>query len=257
MAEGQQPAQASIVRINGVPILNVTMEQALDLIGGCIAAGERRSVFFLNAHCINVSAGDAAYRSLLLREDALVFGDGIGVRIASWLKKKPLRDNVNGTDMFPLLCRRAAERSWSLFFLGAQPGVPDEAARRITPQYPGLRIAGVHHGYFAESDEEALLQAINTSGAQVLLVALGVPRQEQWIAAHREKLQLPVVMGVGGLFDYYSGRIPRAPRVLRKAALEWAWRLAMEPGRMWRRYLVGNFAFMGRVLWWNLTHRTE
>jgi len=252
MSETQQ---ASLVRINRVPILNVSLDEALDLIGDCIDRRERRSVFFVNAHCINVSARDPAYRSLLLREDATVFGDGIGVRIAGWLSRQPLRDNVNGTDMFPLLCARAVERKWSLFLLGAQPGVPDELVRRITPRYPGLRIAGLRHGYFDETESDSVLRAINASGADVLLVALGVPRQEQWIAAHRESLRVPVAMGVGGLFDYYSGRIPRAPRMLRKASLEWAWRLAMEPGRMWRRYLVGNFAFMGRVLWWSLTRK--
>jgi N-acetylglucosaminyldiphosphoundecaprenol N-acetyl-beta-D-mannosaminyltransferase len=248
-------SRASIVQIHRVPILNVTIDEALDLIEGCIDRGERRSVFFVNAHCINVSAGDAAYRGLLAREDAIVFGDGIGIRIAGWLSRQPLRDNVNGTDLFPLLCQRAAQRGWGLFLLGAQPGVADEAARRITLSYPGLRVAGVRHGYFDEAEADALLRAINASGAHVLLVALGVPGQERWIAAHRESLKVPVAMGVGGLFDYYSGRIPRAPSLLRKASLEWAWRLAMEPGRMWRRYLVGNIAFMGRVLWWSLTRR--
>lgn len=255
MTETRQPARASIVHIHRVSILNVTIDEALDLIGGCIDRGERSSVFFVNAHCINVSAGDAAYRGLLAREDAIVFGDGIGIRLAGWLSGQPLRDNVNGTDLFPLLCQRAAQRGWGLFLLGAQPGVADEAARRITPLYPGLRVAGVRHGYFDEGDADALLRAINTSGADVLLVALGVPGQEQWIAAHRDRLKVPVAMGVGGLFDYYSGRIPRAPSLLRKASLEWAWRLAMEPGRMWRRYLVGNITFMGRVLWWSLTRR--
>jgi exopolysaccharide biosynthesis WecB/TagA/CpsF family protein len=116
---------------------------------------------------------------------------------------------------------------------------------------------GVQHGYFDEMETDALLKAINASGADVLLVGFGVPRQEQWIAAHRERIQAPVAIAVGGLFDYYGGRIPRAPLLLRKASLEWVWRLAMEPRRMWRRYLIGNFTFMGRVLWWKVTRRNE
>ena len=244
-----------MVLINDVPILNITTEGAIDLIADCIDRGDRRSVFFVNAHCINVSSSDPAYRSLLRREGDMVFGDGVGIRIAGWLGGHSLRDNVNGTDMFPRLCVRAAARGWSLFLLGGQPGVPDEVARRMTAKYPGLRIAGVHHGYFGEKETDSLLRAINAATADVLLVAFGVPRQEHWIATHREALEVPVVMGVGGLFDFYSGRIPRAPRLLRRAALEWAWRLAMEPRRMWRRYLIGNVTFMGRVVWWRLRGR--
>lgn len=231
------------------------MTEALDLIDECVDASERRSVFFVNAHCINVSARNVAYLRLLQHSDTIVFGDGAGVRIAGRLNGQPMRDNVNGTDMFPLLCARAAQRNLSLFLLGAQPGVPNEVARRMTARFPGLRIAGIQHGYFGDMETETLLRVINASGADVLLVALGVPRQELWIASYRGDLNVPVAIGVGGLFDYYGGVIPRAPNILRRASLEWVWRLAMEPRRLWKRYLVGNLTFVGRVLWWTFIRR--
>lgn len=243
------------VHVNGIPILNCRMDGAIRLIEAAAARNERCCVFFANAHGINVSARDPAYHSILLREDAMVFGDGAGVRIAARIEGQPLQDNVNGTDLFPVLCQTAADTDLSLFFLGSRPGIPDEVRRRMTAQYPGLRIAGVHHGYFDDEDVDALIDTINESGAHILLVGLGVPYQELWIARYRERVNTPVMMGVGGLFDYYSGRIPRAPKILRMLWLEWLWRLAMEPRRMWKRYLVGNFTFMVRILWWKLRGR--
>jgi N-acetylglucosaminyldiphosphoundecaprenol N-acetyl-beta-D-mannosaminyltransferase len=118
----------------------------------------------------------------------------------------------------------------------------------MSARYPGLEIAGTHHGYFKPGREERdVIDAINRSGAEILFVAFGVPLQEIWIERNRHRLKPSVVIGVGGLFDYYSGRIPRAPLALRRTGLEWLWRLAMEPGRLWRRYLLGNAEFLGRV----------
>ena len=204
-----------------------------------------------------MSATDKAYQRILQRDDAVVFGDGSGIRLAGRINRQPMRDNVNGTDMFPLLCARAAAHNYSIFLLGAQPGVADEAAARMLASHPGLRIAGARHGYFSEAETDALLDAINASGADVLLVALGVPRQEHWIAAHRARIKGSAAIAVGGLFDYYGERIPRAPLYWRRAGLEWAWRLCMEPRRMWKRYLIGNFTFVARILWWKLTRRDE
>lgn len=115
-------------------------------------------------------------------------------------------------------------------------------------EVPGLVVSGSHHGYIDGAEHEArIVDAINASGAGILLVALGVPMQELWMARNRGRLTVPVVIGVGGLFDYYSGRIARAPLVLRKAGLEWAWRLAQEPRRLARRYLAGNAEFLARL----------
>ena len=114
-------------------------------------------------------------------------------------------------------------------------------------RYPGLRIVGARDGYFGPEEEEGVVEAINRSGARILLVAFGAPRQELWLQRWRDRLEPGVCMGVGGLFDFYSGRIPRAPAWMRELGLEWVFRLMQEPGRMWRRYVIGNPLFLSRV----------
>lgn len=236
--------------LNSIPIDNVSMTTALDLVQGAVRAEDEVAMFFVNADCINISARNEEYRSVLRGEKTRVFADGIGIRLAGKIMDHPIVDNVNGTDLFPLLCERCAEVGQSLFLLGAQPGVAAEVKRRMEHRYPKLRIVGTHHGYFPHDDCQDVIDEINASGADILLVAFGAPLQEAWIHRYRDQLRPSVKMGVGGLFDFFSGRIRRAPLWVRKLSMEWCWRLAMEPRRMWRRYLVGNVAFMIRVARW-------
>jgi N-acetylglucosaminyldiphosphoundecaprenol N-acetyl-beta-D-mannosaminyltransferase len=149
--------------------------------------------------------------------------------------------------MFPLLCEVAARERLPIYLLGARPGIAKAVADNMVKRYPELEIAGTRDGYFDSGEEQAVVDAINTSGARILLVAFGAPRQELWLERWRERLVPPVGMGVGGLFDFYSGRIPRAPVWMREMGLEWVFRLMQEPGRMWRRYIIGNPLFLYRV----------
>jgi len=244
----------------GVPIVNTTMDAAVDWIAARAvstptAATEHDGKFllaFVNPDCLNIAYRHAPYRRIL-QQAARVLPDGIGIKIGCRMRGLGLAANVNGTDLFPRLCQRAAQDSFSLFLLGARPGIAELVAENMRQRYPGLTIAGVHHGYFGSDEEAAIVARINDSGAAVLLVAFGVPRQELWLAAHHATLTPPVRMGVGGLFDFYSGRIPRAPLWLREIGLEWVWRLLQEPGRMWRRYLLGNPLFLYRV--WQQTRQ--
>ena len=162
---------------------------------------------------------------------------------------------VDGTDLFPRLCERAADERLALYLLGARPSVAAAAAEAMRAKHPHLEIAGTHHGYFDSRHTSTIVNDINTSGAHILLVAMGAPRQDLWLAAHREELRTPILMGVGGLFDFYSGNIRRAPMWMREIGLEWVWRLLQEPGRMWRRYLIGNPLFLYRV--WRESNRNE
>lgn len=235
------------LQLLGVDIDNVTMCEALEQIFQKAVPGNRSRFAFVNADCLNIAHRDLRYEYALLRQDA-VFGDGSGIALAARFQGRRIAENVNGTDMFPQLCQEAARRGVSLFLLGGREGVPEETAYRMQEACPGLQIAGVQHGYFSLSQEDAVIERINNSGAGILLVALGVPQQELWIDANRDRLETPVCMGVGGLFDFYSGRIPRAPLWLRKRGLEWIWRLAQEPLRMWRRYLIGNPLFLARCV---------
>jgi len=246
-----------IVHLFGLNLYDTTRDKAARWIVERAASGQPTRVGFINAHCVNVMARDAAYREALRQTDRL-FSDGSGIMIAAATAGVRLMDNLNGTDLFPLICAEAARRNVGIYLFGSQVGVASEAGQRMVMQHPGLVISGCHHGYIGSSaDENELIQSINASGARVLLVGLGVPRQELWIAHNVHRLTAPVVIGVGGLFDYYSGRIPRAPLLLRRLGLEWVWRLAMEPGRLARRYLIGNIAFLLRLAWRWLRYRHQ
>ena len=168
--------------------------------------------------------------------------------MAAWLAGHKLQDNVNGTDLFPVLCRHAAQAQVGIYLFGARDGRARAAGESMQRANPGLSISGSHHGYINDAAAEArLIEAINSSGANILLVALGAPAQELWIARNRHKLRPAVVLGVGGLFDYYSGSVARAPKAIRQVGMEWAWRLAMEPKRLAKRYIYGNAEFLVRV----------
>jgi N-acetylglucosaminyldiphosphoundecaprenol N-acetyl-beta-D-mannosaminyltransferase len=234
--------------ILGVSIDNRTMDEAVAEILTPSRSGRAKQVSFVNVDCINQTFADSDYREVLQTSD-LRLGDGIGLRIAGSMLSSEVRQNVNGTDLFPKLCAALQMREESLFLLGAKPGVAADVAAWIHKTYPQLRVAGTHHGYFSASDEPKVLEMIRTSKATVLLVAFGAPRQEKWIRKHLEELSVVSALAVGGLFDFYSGRIPRAPLWLREMGLEWTYRLYQEPGRMWRRYLVGNAVFLARVSW--------
>lgn len=209
----------------------------------------QRKIYFVNAHCINIAATNAKYLCVLQDTEALLFADGVGMRLTSKLAGFPLKDNVNGTDLFPLICSDAAVAGIKLALLGARPGIAQRCADNMKSQFPELEIVWIHDGYFSLRDEERIINSINRSGAQILFVAMGVPMQEFWIARNADKLCVPILLGVGALFDFYSGAMPRAPQRMRKLGLEWLFRLMMEPRRMFMRYIVGNPVFMVRVLW--------
>lgn len=199
-------------------------------------------IAFLNAHCANVARKDWQYRDTLENVDALL-PDGSGIALAAKLDRKTLGDNLNGTDLFGPLCRCLAFRNIPIFFLGGRDGVADAAAQNTMADCPNLTVAGTHHGYFSPREEDEVIAKINASGARVVFVAFGVPSQDTWIARVRHRLNAPVILGVGGLLDFASGRIPRAPNWMRQSGTEWLYRLKCEPRRMWQRYLVGNFTF--------------
>jgi len=206
-------------------------------------ANECVTVQFINAHCVNMVQSNPAYREALGRADFLL-PDGSGMAIAAKLAGRKLGENLNGTDLFPELCRCAAEAGRSIYLLGGKPGIAAAAAQAMVDRYPALRIAGVRDGYWSAGDDDSVVADINASGAAIVLVGLGVPTQEIWIDRVRDRLMARVVMGVGGLFDYYSGAIPRAPSAIRKMGCEWMWRLAQEPRRLFVRYVLGNPRFL-------------
>jgi N-acetylglucosaminyldiphosphoundecaprenol N-acetyl-beta-D-mannosaminyltransferase len=230
----------------GVRMDNLTMAEASAQIVTLTAGPEPAQVCFVNADCMNLAFGDAAYRAIL-SQARYVLADGIGVRVAGTIFNQHIRENINGTDMLPYLCAAAEEAGLSLYLLGGRPGVPESAAAWIAERYPGLRIAGTRHGYFSADEESQVIRDVAAAQPDILLVAFGAPRQDKWIVAHKKDLGAKVAIGVGGLLDFYAGRIPRAPIWMREIGMEWFYRFYQEPRRMWRRYFLGNAVFLFRV----------
>jgi exopolysaccharide biosynthesis WecB/TagA/CpsF family protein len=252
-ALSSKPFGAEVLEVMGMRYWDAGLTDVARYIVGKAAAGERLQVFFVNAHCVNVAARDPAYAHLL-HKSPFLFADGAGMALAARLSGVALKHNVNGTDLFPQLCAEAAARGVPVAFLGARPSIAATCAAQMEKRYPGLKVVWVADGYLSADEESRQLQSLNTSGAKLLFVAKGVPAQEHWIASHADALTTPVVLGVGALFDFYSGAISRAPKFLRALRLEWLYRLLREPRRMFRRYVIGNPEFVLRALWWRLRH---
>ena len=230
-------------RIFGVPCDNVTMDQALEQLAAMVKKGSSFGAF-INAHCLNIACRDREYVEILNRADA-VWPDGSGVRMAGRLRRFPVPDNVNGTDMFPLICARP----YRIYMLGGEPGVAETAMRKAQERFPAAKFVGASPGFFAdEAEERAVIAGINALSPDILLVAMGVPKQEKWIARHLNELSCGAALAVGGLLDFVSERIPRAPVWMRRMGIEWCYRLYQEPRRMFRRYVLGNPLFLFRVI---------
>lgn len=246
----QQSSTPDSLDIFGIRMLNITMRAALELLQKRLLEHQKQAVWFVNADCLNKAWKDSDYHRLL-RENPVVFPDGSGIMLAAKLLGRNLRENLNGTDMLPHLCELALAGSYKIFLLGAAEGVALKMQQNLVERFPGLQICGLRSGYFDwESQAEDVINQINDSGADILLVAFGAPLQERFIARFGSRIEAVIQMGVGGLFDFYSGRIPRAPLWMRRLGIEWIFRLIQEPGRMWRRYILGNPLFLYRVLKW-------
>ena len=233
----------------GIRFRTGTMDQTLDEIDSVLKSprpdGQPYFCAFANADCLNIAFKNARYAEILNNADA-VWADGVGIAISARLMHTPVHGNVNGTDMLPFLCRRG----WSIYLFGAAPGVAEKARERLLEEFPRAKIAGADHGFCKTPEEEsAVITRINAAKPDILLVAMGVPKQEEWIVSHRTQLNCGIAVGVGGLFDFASGRIPRAPMWMRKFKIEWTYRLYNEPVRLFRRYVIGNPLFIWRVLW--------
>lgn len=237
------------MRLLGVEVANATRGEACGILEDWARArdGRTHAVSIVNAHTLNLAWEDPAYRAVLGRS-AVVFADGTGTRIAARLRGVELRDNLVGTDLVPELFERMAPRGCRVYLLGATAETVERAARHVEATW-GATVAGFHHGYVL--DEPAASEAadrIAASGADLLLVGMGNPLQEIWIDRHRARLGVPVAIGVGGLFDHWGGNLRRAAPWVRRLGVEWVQILLQQPGRKWRRYLLGNPIFLARAL---------
>jgi N-acetylglucosaminyldiphosphoundecaprenol N-acetyl-beta-D-mannosaminyltransferase len=208
---------------------------------------ERTRVMFVNAHCLNVARRDRSYQAAL-RDTELVLADGSGMLLAARVLGLPVLHNLNGTDLVPKLLEAASSEGLSVYFLGGLPGVAACAAEEACRRAPGLKIAGCSQGYLDPIAEAQVLEQLDTVRPDILLVAMGVPRQELWVQRNWQVLPAGLTLGVGALLDFMAGRFTRAPVWMRRLGIEWVYRLCLEPRRLWRRYIIGNALFLGTVL---------
>jgi exopolysaccharide biosynthesis WecB/TagA/CpsF family protein len=232
--------------ILGVTVTSAPMSEMIATLDARMASGERIKLAFLNAHTSNLAGANPEFAAVL--RDFTVLNDGIGVDIAARrLHGERFPENLNGTDFTPALLAQI-KRPLRLFLFGGRDGVALAAGAKIAEIAPQHTIAGTRHGYFTPPEEPAIVAEIAAARPDILLVALGNPAQELFIARHSDALGGNMQAGVGALLDFLSGRVARAPAFFRKARIEWIWRLGREPGRLWKRYLLGNSQFLWRVM---------
>jgi N-acetylglucosaminyldiphosphoundecaprenol N-acetyl-beta-D-mannosaminyltransferase len=243
----EQPAQSHIFEI---PIDLGQPNEMLERIVGWVGRTDRtRRVMYVNAHVLNQSLERSELRAALEAAD-LVYCDGYGVRLAAKALDVEVPHRMTGADWIWSLATLCEAAGKSIYLLGSEPGVAHGAAHRLRHYYPELRIAGTHHGFFDIGSPHAdrVIEDINERRPDIVLVGMGTPKQEQWVEESAARVESGILWTVGALFDYVSGRVPRAPRWLADNGLEWIFRLAIDPQHMWRRYLLGNPVFVTRVM---------
>ena len=235
------------IRVAGCPVDALSFDQAIEEICRRIDNKVRTHIVFINAAKIAKYRSDPQLRAVIDRAD-LLLADGVPVVWASRLLRRALPGRVNGTDLMEAAIAIAAKKGYRLFFLGARPEVVAKTADVFSRRYPMLQVAGLRSGYFTDKESEGVVQEINDSGADLLLIGMSTPRKEFWVDQNLEKLKVSVAQGVGGSFDVAAGLVVRAPIWMQRSGLEWLYRLIQEPHRMWRRYLETNSVFVFLVL---------
>ena len=230
------------IEILGVPVDCVTMRSALAYIDDLIRGDHARTIVAVNPEKV-MKARQDPWLLDQLRSAALLLPDGIGIVWAARLLGLARLERVPGADLMIALCKRAAEQGYRLFLYGAAPEVNELACAALEQRFPGIRIVGHRHGYVTQAEMPGLVGQINESGADILFVALGSPRQEFWMATHLPGLKVKVCQGVGGTFDVVAGTVRRAPASWRAVNLEWAYRLLSEPRRLPRQTALPRFAW--------------
>lgn len=247
------------VDVLGVPVDALTVEELHQHLQRFIGHGDRATVLHANVHAINLACRHAWFAGVL-RDADLVFCDGEGVRLGTRILGERLPPRITYADWTWQLATWCRSTGTSLFLIGALPGVAAEAAARLVAHAPGLAIAGTHHGFFDTSHDSAatlgVIGAINRARPDIVIVGLGMPVQERWVHEHRRRIDAPVVLTGGAVFDYVSGRRRRAPAWMTRHGLEWLGRLLVEPRRLAGRYVAGNPLFLARVLRQRLRRRS-
>ena len=237
------------IRLLGTDIDVLSLDQLLFAIRDCIENDRLVVMSYVNIHTLNIAYETPWFRDFLNRS-YLTFCDGFGVKLAARLTGQDLPQRFTPPDFVESICDAARRQNWRVFFLGAKPGVAQRAADRLAARLPGLQIR-THHGYFDKSvdgtENRRAREQINQFQPQILVVGFGMPVQEKWILENILSLDINIALPAGAMFDYLSGEVRRGPRWLTDHGFEWLSRLAIEPRRLWKRYLIGNPLFVWRM----------
>lgn len=228
------------IKILDVPVDSVTMREAVARVNSFLEEDRVHTIYTPNAEIMMAAQRDPGLKNILRQSD-MVVADGAGVVLASRLLKRNLPEKVSGIDLVKNTFTMERKGKTRYFLFGSKPGTAEEAGKNLLNMYPGIEIAGCRNGYFSEGEEPDIINEINSSGADILLVALGAPKQEKWIHEHRKKLKVRVCIGVGGSLDVFAGTAELAPEFLRKNGLEWLYRLYKEPKRYKRMLDLPRF----------------
>lgn len=223
------------VRILGLPVHPVSRGEAIEEIRRFVASDEPHLIITADASALMFARRDPEFRDIF-QQASLVTADGAGVVSAVKLAGVPIRERCSGVELVDDIASEAAEQGWGVYLLGAAPGVAEAAAEELRRRHPQLSVRGCHDGFFADSD--AVAESIRNSGASILFVAMGMPRQEKWFWERRDQLGVKVAMGVGGSFDVLSGRVRRAPPFFQKHGLEWLYRFVCAPRKSSRKIVL-------------------
>jgi N-acetylglucosaminyldiphosphoundecaprenol N-acetyl-beta-D-mannosaminyltransferase len=244
-----EPARGRI-DLGGVLIDQVDLPAAVQRIRGFLDSGESHQICTVNLDFVSIAQRDPAFRETINHAD-LAVADGMPLVWVSRLRGQPLARRITGVELVDESCKLAAALGRSVFLLGAAPGVAEAAGRTLEARYPGIRVADVYappFGAVTRAEDEHTVQRIQQARPDFLFVALGAPRQDLWIRAHRARLHVPVAMGVGCVLDLLAGVVRRAPAWMQGTGLEWSYRLVHEPGRLWRRYIMDDLPMLGKLL---------
>lgn len=236
-------AKADILGIN---VASLTMPEAVAQAEEYMAEKKTALIVTANAEMIMQAVKDSDLRKIVNSAD-LVVPDGAGAVWAARHLGYDMPERVAGFDLVQELLRRAPKYRQKIFFFGAAPGVAEQAKQKAEIKYPGIQIVGTRDGYFSSADEPDILAQIRRAAPDLLLTALGVPRQEKWLAKHREELKVPLAIGVGGTFDVMAGVVKRAPRWMQRAKLEWLFRGLHQPKRIRRLMALPRFILRVRA----------
>lgn len=231
------------MRFMSIMIDNLTMEEAIDKMDQLVQQKKASYVVTPNVDHMVQLEKDKEFRKCY-QEASLVLTDGKPLLWISKLYRRPIKEKVSGSDLFPKLCELAQQKDYTMYFLGAAEGVADKAAENLTKRYPGLKIVGTYSPEYGFEKEEQkikeIVELVREAKPDILIVALGTPKQEKFIYHNRKELKVPLMLGLGASLDFEAGTVKRAPKWMSGIGLEWFYRLSKEPKRMFKRYIIND-----------------